>query len=122
MGHRQAEARFLHVDDCADALVFLRAYSAPEHVNVGSGDDLTILDTRKAVAEVVGFEGDIVTDPTKPDGMPRKLLDSTRLMSLGWKPRVPLREGVEETYRWFLQNVGRATVTPILASDRTAGQ
>ncbi len=99
---------FLHVDDCADALVLLlRAYSAPEHVNVGSGEDLTILDLARLVAEVVGFEGEIVTDPTKPDGMPRKLLDSARLNGMGWKPRIGLKDGIAETYRWYRENVAR---------------
>ncbi len=97
---------FLHVDDCADALVLLlRTYSEAAHINVGSGEDLTILDLAKLVAKVVGFEGEIVTDPTKPDGMPRKLLDSTRLNGMGWRPRIGLKEGIAETYRWYRENV-----------------
>ena len=77
----------------------------PAHVNVGSGEDLTILELARLVAEVVGFEGEIVTDPTKPDGMPRKLLDSARLNGLGWKPRIGLKDGIAETYRWYRENV-----------------
>ena len=94
---------FLHVDDCADALVFLlQAYSGNQHVNVGSGEDLTILELARIVCEVVGFEGRIVTDTSKPDGTPRKLMSSERLQDLGWKPSIPLREGIEQTYRWYL--------------------
>ena len=96
---------FLHVDDLADALVHLMAiYSGDEHVNVGSGSDVTILELARMVAAVVGFKGDIVTDPNKPDGAPRKLMDAARIRSLGWTPKIGLREGVESTYRWFLDN------------------
>ena len=100
-GTGKPRREFLHVDDCADALVLLlRAYSDAGHINVGSGEDLTILDLAKLVAEVVGFEGKIVTDPTKPEGMPRKLLNSARLNGMGWSPRIGLGEGIAETYRW----------------------
>lgn len=96
---------FLHVDDCADALVFLlRNYSGAEHVNVGSGSDLSILDLARLVAEVVGFEGRISTDPTKPDGTPRKLMSGDKLRELGWAPKIGLREGIASTYRWFLEH------------------
>jgi GDP-L-fucose synthase len=94
---------FLHVDDCADALVHLLThYSGAEHVNVGSGRDLSILELTQLVAEIVGFSGEIVTDPAKPDGTPRKLMSGDKLRSLGWAPRIGLREGIESTYRWFL--------------------
>jgi len=93
---------FLHVDDAADALVYLmERYSDFSHVNVGSGYDLTILELAKTIAQVVGFEGNIKTDPTKPDGTPRKLLDSSKLAALGWRPRISLADGLAETYRWF---------------------
>lgn len=96
---------FLHVDDCADALVFLmRHYSDAMHVNVGSGEEITILALAELVAEIVGFKGSITRDLAKPDGTPRKLMDGSRLQSLGWKPRIGLREGIEETYRWFLDH------------------
>jgi len=96
---------FLHVDDCAEALVFLmQAYSDDRHINIGSGEDLTILALAELVCEVVGFAGRIVTDTSKPDGTPRKLLSSERLGNLGWKPRISLRDGVEQTYRWFVEN------------------
>jgi GDP-L-fucose synthase len=96
---------FLHVDDLADACVFLmQTYSGESHVNVGYGDDVTILELVQMVAEAVGFAGEIVRDTSKPDGTPRKLMDSGLLMGLGWQPRVGLREGIAATYRWFLEN------------------
>ena len=95
---------FLHVDDCADALVHLMmTYSGHDHVNVGAGDDLTILELAQLICEVVGFEGEIVCDSTKPDGTPRKLMDSGRLRATGWAPRIGFREGLANTYRWFLE-------------------
>jgi GDP-L-fucose synthase len=97
---------FLHVDDCADALVFLmKHYSDLGHVNVGSGSDVTILELAQRVARAVGFEGEIVTDPTKPDGTPRKLMSAAKLQGLGWHPRVGLEEGLRDTYRWYVENV-----------------
>jgi GDP-L-fucose synthase len=95
------------VDDCADALVHLMAtYSGHDHVNVGAGDDLTILELTQLVCEVVGFKGEIVCDTTKPDGTPRKLMDSSRLRATGWAPRIGFREGLADTYRWFLETGG----------------
>ncbi|GAB5430327.1 MAG: GDP-L-fucose synthase [Devosia indica] len=94
---------FLHADDCADALVFLlKSYSGHEHVNVGSGEDISILELTKLVCEVVGFKGEIVHDLSKPDGTLRKLMSADRLREMGWAPRIGLREGIESTYRWFL--------------------
>ncbi|KRA45694.1 GDP-L-fucose synthase [Devosia sp. Root635] len=99
---------FLHADDCADALVFLlQQYSAADHVNVGFGDDISILDLTRLVCEVVGFEGEIVHDLTKKDGTPRKLMSNARLRELGWAPRISLRDGIVETYNWFLANQER---------------
>lgn len=96
---------FLHVDDLADACLFLmHSYSSDEIVNIGVGEDIAILDLAKLVADVVGFEGEILTDPSKPDGTPRKLLDVARLQKLGWSASIGLREGVRETYEWFLAN------------------
>lgn len=96
---------FMHVDDMAGACVYLmRHYSDSEIVNVGTGTDVSILELAQLVAEVVGYQGEIRTDPTRPDGTPRKLLDVGRLEALGWKAKVGLREGVEETYRWFVEN------------------
>lgn len=96
---------FLHVDDLADACVFLmHRYSDGMHINVGFGDDITILKLAQLTAEIVGYTGDIETDPSKPDGTPRKLLNSERLRTLGWKPQIDLRDGIMATYRWFLAN------------------
>jgi len=98
---------FLYVDDLADAALFLmRNYSAGELVNVGCGEDLTILELAQTVAEVVGFQGRLRFDASKPDGTPRKLLDVSRLSALGWKAQVPLRDGLERTYRWYLEHQG----------------
>lgn len=97
---------FLHADDCADALVFLlQNYSGYEHVNVGSGEDVTILELTELVAEIVGFKGKIVHDLSKPDGTPRKLMSADKLRGMGWSPSVGLREGITSTYEWFLENV-----------------
>ncbi|KAL5699136.1 GDP-L-fucose synthase [Ranunculus cassubicifolius] len=97
---------FLHVDDLADAVVFmLEKYSGLEHVNVGSGKEVTIRELAELVKEVVGFQGDLVWDTTKPDGTPRKLMDSSKLASLGWVPKVALRDGLVDTYKWYLENL-----------------
>ena len=96
---------FLHVDDLAAALVFLlEHYDDPQTINVGIGDDMTIRAMAEIVADVVGFKGTIVQDTTKPDGTPRKLLDVSRLTALGWAPQIEFREGLAETYRWFIEH------------------
>lgn len=94
---------FLHADDCADACVFLmKTYSDDPHVNVGSGEDITIFELARLVCEVVGFGGDIQTDPSKPDGAPRKLMSGERLRTMGWRPRIDLKAGIKNAYRAFL--------------------
>jgi GDP-L-fucose synthase len=94
---------FLHVDDCADALVrILRAYSQDEHINVGSGEDLPIMELARLVCEVVGFQGEIVCDRSKPDGTMRKLMSGAKLKALGWQPRIGLRDGLAGAYETFL--------------------
>lgn len=99
------QREFLHVDDCADACVHLiKIYSDFEHVNVGSGEDLTILELTKLVCQVVGFEGKIVHDLSKPDGTPRKLMSADKLRGLDWRPSITMRDGLEATYAWFLSN------------------
>jgi GDP-L-fucose synthase len=96
---------FLHVDDCADACVHLmKVYSDDTHVNVGSGEDVTILELTEMVCEAVGFTGRIVHDLTKPDGTPRKLMSADKLRGLGWKPSIALKDGIAQAYRWFLDN------------------
>ncbi|WP_430427427.1 GDP-L-fucose synthase [Parasphingorhabdus sp.] len=97
---------FLHVDDCADALVFLLAnYSSDLHVNVGSGNDVSILDLTRLICKIVGFDGELVHDTSKPDGTPRKLMSATKLREMGWSPSISLEEGVSTTYRWFTESV-----------------
>ncbi len=104
-GTGKVRREFLHVDDCADALVhILRCYSADEHVNVGCGEDVTIADLARMVADTVGYTGEIVFDTSRPDGTPRKLMDVSRLASLGWRARIPLREGMAQTYRWYREH------------------
>ena len=99
---------FLHVDDLADAALFLmREYDGKEIVNVGWGDDLTIRELAEHVGVVVGFRGRIVFDASKPDGTPRKLLDVSRLTALGWWPKIGLREGLADAYRWYLGHARR---------------
>jgi GDP-L-fucose synthase len=103
---------FLHVDDAASAVVHLmKVYSGAEHVNVGTGEDITILDLAKLICEVVGFSGRIVTDPSKPDGTPRKLLDVSKLRSTGWRARYGLRPGLTDAYVWFKSNEAIARLT-----------
>lgn len=103
---------FLHVDDAASAVVHLmKTYSAAEHVNVGSGEDITIMDLTKLVCEIVGFAGGIKTDASKPDGTPRKLLDVSRLRATGWRPHYDLRSGLRDAYAWFEANEKTARLT-----------
>ena len=98
---------FLHVDDLADAAVFLmRHYEEERPINVGVGEDVSIRELAELVAEVVGYQGEIVFDPSKPDGTPRKLLDVSRLHGLGWRASIPLREGLRQTYEWYLREGG----------------
>ncbi|OQX15711.1 MAG: GDP-fucose synthetase [Desulfobulbaceae bacterium A2] len=99
---------FLHVDDLADASLFLmQHYESEEIINVGSGTELSIADLAGLVARTVGFCGEIVFDPAKPDGTPRKLLDCSRLAAMGWQPRIDLVEGLKNTYAWFLAQQGQ---------------
>ena len=97
---------FLHVDDLAQAcLVLLQNYDSPDTINVGLGDDMPIKELAETVAAVIGYQGAIEWDSAKPDGMPRKLLDTTRINELGWKPQISLRDGLASTYEWYLANV-----------------
>ncbi|MFZ1962465.1 MAG: GDP-L-fucose synthase [Roseiarcus sp.] len=108
-GSGSPRREFLHVDDCADALVhLLKVYSGNEHVNVGSGEDLTIRELAGVVARVVGFAGRVATDPTKPDGTPRKLMSGARLAALGWRPKIALETGIRETYQWYLAQLANS--------------
>ena len=96
---------FLHSQDLADAVAFLiEHYDSPEIINVGCGQDVSIRELAELVCDVVGFTGTLVFDSTKPDGTPRKLLDVSKLTKQGWQAKIPLREGIESTYEWFLKN------------------
>jgi len=96
---------FLHVDDLARAcMLLLESYDEAQTINVGLGDDMPIRELAETVSDVIGFEGTIEWDSAKPDGMPRKLLDTSRINALGWQPRIGLREGVASTYAWYLEN------------------
>ncbi len=100
---------FLHVDDLADAVVYLlRHYDQEDIVNVGWGQDVTIRELAELIQTVCGFEGRLVFDASKPDGTPRKLLDTTRLTALGWRPRIELKAGIESTYAWFREHIADA--------------
>jgi GDP-L-fucose synthase len=100
---------FLHVDDCADAIVFLtKMYSAESQVNVGCGQDISVSDLARFVADIVGFNGKIVCDVTMPDGTPNKLMNSDMIFKMGWQPKITLPNGIRSTYRWFLDNCEEA--------------
>ena len=113
-GSGTPKREFLHVDDMAEASLFVlgldkgtyEANTAPmlSHINVGSGTDISILEVAHLVAKVTGFTGEILTDPSKPDGTPRKLMDVSRLSSMGWQARIGLEAGLEGTYRWYLDH------------------
>ena len=105
-GSGSPRREFLHADDCADALVHLmKTYSDAEHVNVGYGDDIAISELSRMVADVVGFKGHIEHDLSKPDGTPRKLMSNDKLAAMGWRPKIPLCDGIASSYKWFLANI-----------------
>ena len=100
---------FMHVDDCASGILHAtKFYDGYEHINIGLGEDVTIAELAQLVMDVVGFRGRLVNDPSKPDGTPRKLMDASRLQSLGWKAKIPLREGLQSAYEWFVNNEAAA--------------
>jgi GDP-L-fucose synthase len=97
---------FMYVDDLADALVFLlKNYSGEEHVNIGVGSDVTIRELAETIARIVGLQAQLRFDSSKPDGTPRKLMDSSRLLAMGWKPQTSLEDGLREAYEWYQGNV-----------------
>ena len=101
-GTGSPRSEFLHVDDLADAvLVLLQNYESPEIINVGAGKDISIRELSSLIQQIVGYQGSVEFDTSRPDGTPRKVLDMSRMTALGWSPRVGLREGIAETYRWF---------------------
>jgi GDP-L-fucose synthase len=104
-GSGKPRREFLHVDDLASAcLLLLEKYDSPEIINIGCGEDISIRELAELICDVVGFDGELTWDATKPDGTPRKLLDVTRLWALGWKPSIPLRDGIARTYEWYRAN------------------
>ena len=104
-GTGKPKREFLHADDCADALVFLMTrYSGEGHINVGSGDEVTILELADMVLDAVGLTAEVVHDLSKPDGTPRKRLDTSKLEAMGWRRRIPLPEGIRDAYRWFREH------------------
>ena len=101
---------FLHVDDLADACLFLmQQYSDELPINVGWGKDLTIAELAATIRAVVGYSGAVRFDPSRPDGTPRKLLDTSRLEALGWRPKIPLEAGIRATYEWYLNHAASAS-------------
>src|SRR5881296_1118966 len=107
-GSGRPRREFLHVDDLASACLFLlEHYDSPEIINVGCGEDISIRGLAELICDVVGFTGELAWDGTKPDGTPRKLLDITKLRNLGWQSTISLRDGIAQTYDWFLKNVAR---------------
>jgi len=104
-GTGKPRREFLYVDDLAAAcLLVLEKYDSPEIINVGCAEDITIRELAELICDVVGFDGELVWDTSKPDGTPRKLLDVTKIRALGWQPTIPLRKGIAQTYEWFLAN------------------
>jgi GDP-L-fucose synthase len=107
-GSGKPRREFLHVDDLASACVLLlEQYDSPEIINVGFGEDISIRELAELICDVVAFDGELAWDKNKPDGTPRKLLDVTKLRALGWRPSIPLREGIARTYEWFVANYAR---------------
>ncbi len=97
---------FMHVDDLADALIFLaRHYSGYDHVNVGSGQEISIADLARMIGRISGWQGELRLDPSKPDGSPRKMMDSSRLHAMGWKARIDLETGFAGAFDWYRQNI-----------------
>jgi GDP-L-fucose synthase len=108
-GSGSPRREFLHVDDLADATLFLmQHYDAEEIINVGVGEDISIRELAELIGEVVGYQGEITFDSSKPDGTPRKLLDVSRLRHVGWEPKIGLKEGIVLTYQWYTQTSASA--------------
>jgi GDP-L-fucose synthase len=107
-GDGTAKREFLHVDDLAEAVNFLiDNYDSDEAINIGTGKDISILELANLISEIVGYEGSIKWDTSKPNGTPRKLLDTSKINSLGWSPKISLTEGITTTYEWFLREISK---------------
>lgn len=117
-GSGNPRREFMHVDDLADALVFLlKHYDGDGPINVGTNEDLSIRELAALMARIIGFNGSFDHDLDKPDGTPRKLMDSSRILSLGWSPRISLARGIEDTYRWYLSSVDNRRASPAGRDD-----
>ena len=122
-GSGSPRREFLQVEDLAEACIFLmKTYSAPALVNIGSGEELSIKALAELIARVVGYEGRLEFDRSKPDGTPRKLLDLTRLHELGWRHRIPLRDGIEALYAWYRTHAPPAGESLLVAEGRPASR
>ncbi len=111
-GDGTAKREFLHVDDLAEAIDFLiENYNSDEAINIGAGKDISVLELANLVSEIVGYEGLIKWDTSRPNGTPRKLLDTSKINSLGWSPKISLIEGVTRTYEWFLAEINKNDLT-----------
>jgi GDP-L-fucose synthase len=118
-GSGRPRREFLHVDDLADAVVFLmKTWSDEEPINIGTGTDVTIAELARLIADVVGFTGRFVFDDSKPDGTPRKLLDVSKLAALGWRPRIDLEAGIRQTYEWYRLALLEKSLKHLMAPDR----
>jgi len=114
-GTGQPLREFLHVDDAADGIVFvLKNYSGEQFLNIGSGSEISIADLAMLVRDIVGYRGRIRFDAAKPDGTPRKVVDISRMKALGWTPRISLADGLEQTYRWYVEHCGTSVRGPAL--------
>jgi len=117
-GSGRPRREFLHVDDLADAVVFLmKTWSEEEPINIGTGTDVTIAELARTIADIVGFGGRFVFDPSKPDGAPRKLLDVSKLVACGWRAQIGLAEGIRQTYEWFKAADDRRAIPSVMASS-----
>lgn len=117
-GSGKPRREFLYVDDLADATLFVtEKYDKPDPINIGAGFDVSISEVARLIADVVGFEGKIVHDVSKPDGVVRRLLDSSRLNQLGWQPKTTLEEGLRKTYEWFLDNKDNIRIGAVRADE-----
>lgn len=109
-GSGKVKREFLHVDDCAAGIIsLLENYSDVEHVNLGTGEDVSVTELAEAIKKVVDFDGALKFDASKPDGTPRKLLDVSKIQALGWRHKHSLDEGLKSTYQWYLQNTAETT-------------
>lgn len=105
-GDGSSMREFLHVDDLAEACyICMQNYDEPEHINIGTGQDISIRELASIISDVIGFNGEIQWDTTKPNGTPRKVLNVDKIKSLGWEPKISLREGIEKTYKWYKENI-----------------